>query len=291
MKKSLVVVNRSSGCGFSESKVRTVLASVLGSSPSPLVYPESRADAINQTYLATLAGVEEIFVWGGDGSLNAVVHGVMSAKTEGYKSPSIRVIGGGSGSDFLRTLRSHHPRANIAVDIGLVEIIDTGARRYFVNGLSCGVTAEIAELKNAMPRWMPGSLKYLVATCLRIFRGNLYTSTVMNEVNFPEILGIMVLNGQFVGGGMRIMTKSFADDGQLESVILPKLNMIDMIRAVASTYAGGLETSLVAKVEPVAVPLKISFATRGRFETDGEIFDARDVVVSSINKALEISYL
>jgi len=291
VKKSLVIVNRSSGSGFSESELRTVLASVLGASLPTLVYPESRADAINQTYLATAAGVEEIFVWGGDGSLNAVVHGVMSAQTEGYKSPSIRIIGGGSGSDFLRTMRSHPPRANIAVDIGLVEILDTGTRRYFINGLSCGVTAEIAELKNAMPRWIPGSLKYLVATCLRIFRGKLSTATVMNEVNFPEILGVMVLNGQFVGGGMRIMTRSSADDGLLESVLLPKLNVIDMIRAVASTYAGGLEKSLVAKVEPVAVPLKISFATSGRFETDGEIFDARDVVVSSINKALEISYL
>lgn len=292
MTTAVVIVNRSSGARFSERRLRKALARLAGSPKVAVVYPKTRDEAIDEAYRACKGGVTEIYVWGGDGSLNAAVNGVMTARSEGCDAPSIGVLGGGSGSDFLRTLRLHSTiERKITVDVGFVEIRDTGSVRYFINGLSCGVTAQIAKLKDSMPRFMPGFFKYLAATFLRLVQGKLYVSVAINDKERAGVLSLMLLNGQFVGGGMRILAKSSLDDGLLESVLIPKLSVSQIIRALVSVYTGGFTNSLQSKIEQFGAPLKISFAKGSYFETDGEIFMAQDVVVSIHAKALEVWYL
>lgn len=286
----LVIANNRSGSFFSQTKLRRALSKIpiRDSGDVPVVFPKSRGDAIDYAYRAAVNGAKQIFVWGGDGSINAVLNGVIRAKHEGIPTPTLVLLGGGSGSDFMRTLKRRKAPSKLLVDAGLAEIDDVLEPQFFMNGFSFGVTAEIAKLKDVMPRWLPGPLKYLISTFVRLAQGKLHRSAEIDAVLHKSILGAIFLNGQFVGGGMRLLIDTSIQDGVFEKITLPKMKIISILKLILSVYTTGIRRQEDVQIDNMTENVSVSFGLATECETDGEVFLASKVKISVIKQAIEV---
>ena len=289
---SVVIVNQKSGSVFSQKKlVKIINTGRTLTSQVEYVFPQTRQSTIDSAYAATLAGTQTLMVWGGDGSINAVLQGIMKADSEGAPPPVVIPLGGGSGSDFLRTLRLKRHFDHQMVDIGVIEILDQGLTRFFINGFSFGVTAEIAKLKSSMPRWFPGPLKYFSATLLRLMRGDIFSKALISDREHPSIISALTLNGQFVGGGMRILSDTRLDDGVFEQVLLPQMGVLSILNVLKSVYLSGLAHHPRVQVTTSCDVFEIKLPTSTCCESDGEIFQASHLRISIRKQAITIGRL
>lgn len=292
---NIILVNKASGSGFSETKLRRVISGL----PSEIqnnfkvLYPESRVEMSQISKSVCLntsdAVCETILVWGGDGTLNAVVEGLMMAKLEGRDLPVLIPLGGGSGSDFIRALKAGKtPRgAVINCDVGRFTDVTGNQVRWFLNGFSMGVSAEIAGLKEQMPRWLPGALKYLFATSLRVSRGNLRVTIKFADAA-KELLSLLIVNGGYVGGGMRISKSAQINDGMMNGVILETVNIWKIIRALIAAYTSSVESLSWVQKCSVAQSYKFQSDKPVWCESDGEVYQTIGGEINILSGALRV---
>lgn len=173
-------------------------------------------------------GLTTLVAGGGDGTLNAVVSGLLkSGKT---RCPSLGLIPLGTANDFARGSRIPlgDPYAALRVVIDRPAVpVDVGrcGDRYFINvatgGFGTQVTANTApELKEAL-----GGAAYLLTGLSQL------QNVSAQEARFRgdgfhwagRFLAAAVGNGRFAGGGVDLCPEARLDDGLLELIIMPEL--------------------------------------------------------------------
>lgn len=172
-------------------------------------------------------GGRAIFAVGGDGTLNAVVQGLIRS---GADCPVLGVLPAGTGSDFARMFAlPSDPVA--AVDRALAagpNPIDVAwfsgpwGERVGINEGQAGLGGRTAELAERLPRsW--GTTKYDIA-----FWGALPTfgpgpatlRTERRDIDLSEGIVVVACNGEFFGGGMRIAPKASVVDGAFDLIVV-----------------------------------------------------------------------
>jgi YegS/Rv2252/BmrU family lipid kinase len=183
---------------------------------------------------------------GGDGTANEVVNGVMGAS--GAAKAVVGIIPTGRGRDVCRNLgiaRDPHVAAQravageeTAVDVGAVELRD-GRRRYFINAAGIGFDAAVAAC--AQGGRAPGTLGYLLAVFKSLRRYRPYPLNVSRDDEPPaprRVAAVVVANGAYYGGGMKIAPAADPTDGRLEIVILGDLGRLELLRWLPTVYSG-----------------------------------------------------
>jgi diacylglycerol kinase (ATP) len=289
--RTLTIVNQKSGRSFDRQGFERAMSKLINKFEhvhQNIVTPPSRDETITVVREAVLNGVTHVIVWGGDGSVNAVLQGVMQAAPSTERRPVIVILGGGSGSDFLRSIdRTSHDQIT-TVDVGVVDFMDTGERRWFLNGFSLGASAEIAARKELIPRKIPGQLKYFFATIQRLCQGHFYADVSMNGNIYTQAISLFITNGKFVGGGMKIKADAAIGDGFLDFVLIPRLNILGIAKSLWRAYTIGIapNNDIIHGTTDSAMalePAKNSFC-----ELDGEVFRAQRLQISVASRSLDI---
>lgn len=174
---------------------------------------------------------------GGDGTVNEVLNGLVTAGSNGT---ALGVVPVGSGNDFAFgsgiPLEWREACKRIAegrlrrVDVGLVES-DADAPRYFGNGVGVGfdavVNVEALRIRRGKyTRWAKGMLLYLFALLRTFF---LYYAAPRVRVRCEErewdqpTMMISVMNGPRFGGGFLMTPGARMDDGRLELCVARKV--------------------------------------------------------------------
>lgn len=183
---------------------------------------------------------------GGDGTANEVVNGVMDASLT--PQAVVGFIPTGRGRDVCRNFgiaRDPHVAAQrvltgeeTTVDIGAVEFRD-GGRRYFINAAGIGFDAAVAAC--ARTGWAPGTLGYLLAVFKSLGRYQPYPLTIGRDGEPPSprrVAAVVVANGAYYGGGMKIAPAANPTDGRLDVVILGDLGRLELLRWLPTVYSG-----------------------------------------------------
>jgi YegS/Rv2252/BmrU family lipid kinase len=248
VKRAFVVVNPAAGGGRTR-RTWPRLREVLGSLDVELHAVETTGVGAGTELArhAVLDGWPLVVAVGGDGTVNEVVNGVMDGS--GVARAAIGVIPTGRGRDVCRNLgvpRDPHAAARRAftgrettVDAGAVELPD-GRRRYFVNAAGVGFDAAIAA--SARTGRAPGTLGYLLAVLRSLGRYEPYPVSVAvdGEPSPPgRVAAVVVANGAYYGGGMRIAPFADPTDGRLDVVILCELGRLALLRWLPTVYTGG----------------------------------------------------
>ena len=244
------------------------------------------------TTLATRAadeGAELVVVVGGDGSVNEVANGL--AGREGIE---LAVIPIGTGWDFVRTYRI--PRqVERAVDVaraGRTRAVDLGRvtyrawsgseeQTYFANVASAGMSGAIAERANETTKALGGKASYLWATLAVFSRwrsGNVEVS-VDGDSRRGRMHDVVVANGRYFGGGMKICPNADPDDGVFDVLLIGDVTKGDLVRTMPKIYRGThlphpkaelLRGSTVSVDAPQALPVQLDGeqpgTTPARFE-------------------------
>jgi YegS/Rv2252/BmrU family lipid kinase len=185
-----------------------------------------------------------LVVVGGDGTVNEVANGVAGTAAE------IAVLPCGTGQDFGRT---HGIPARFddavevalgdetrTIDLGRVELED-GTSRVFANVASAGMSGAVARRANAMTKALGGRTTFFYALT-REFLAWQNTRVVVEldgDVRRDGAMhDVIVANGRYHGGGMKLAPDARQDDGVFDVVLIGDVTKLDFLTTAPKLYSG-----------------------------------------------------
>ena len=247
---------------------------------------------------AASEGAELLVVVGGDGSVNEVANGLASLEHR----PPIAIVPRGTGWDFVRTFgipRRVADAAEVALR-GETRTIDLGRATYrawdgtettsvFANVASAGMSGAIAQRANETTKALGGKVSYLWAT-FAVFSRWQATDVVLEvdgERREGRMFDVVVANGRFFGGGMRICPDAEPDDGLLDVLTIGDVTKSDLVRTMPKIYRG---THLPHPKAELLRGSVVSVASEGALpvELDGEQPGTTPVRFDVLPKALTL---
>jgi diacylglycerol kinase (ATP) len=199
---------------------------------------------------AASEGARLVVAVGGDGTVNETVNGLLRA---GAGEIELAILSRGTGTDFVRSLGipGDADRAVAVARDGRVRAVDVGRARYrawdgsrsesfFANFAGAGISGAIARRANASSKLLGGRLSFMWAT-VAVFAGwksVRATVTVDGERRSGRMFEILVMNGEYTAGGMRMAPGASADDGLFDVVLIGDVTKGDFVRTFPKVYRG-----------------------------------------------------
>ncbi len=201
---------------------------------------------------AVRGGATLLVAVGGDGTLNEVVYGLVRAGG----TAELATIPLGTGMDFVRTfgiptsfdgaVRTAVDGATRTIDVGLVRFREWGgatAERYFANVGSVGMSAAVAQRANGMSKRLGGKATFFYAL-VRVFL-EWQNTEVSVELDGKDGIrrdarmhDVIVANGRWHGGAMRLAPDAEPDDGLFDVVLIGDITKRDFVTTAPKIYKG-----------------------------------------------------
>ncbi len=226
----LLVVNPRAGRGDQQVLERLV-AALHARGVEPVIARTTRAgDAGPMTREAVLSGRRLVVGVGGDGTVHEIVNGLIDAETGEVfgDDPVLGVVSSGSGCDLMRTFgldRSPEVLADhlltgdtMMIDLGRARTTQPDGSvqvRLFANVAEAGYGGTVTHLANRLPRRL-GRARYAAAIVgsAPSFRRVSATVTVDNGTVTEPMSNVVIANGQFFGGGLKVAPRALPTDGR-----------------------------------------------------------------------------
>ena len=286
---ALFLVNPASGNGTTGKRWPALQrrAAELGLSGDTVLstHPGHLADAARD------AGDVLLVVVGGDGTMNEVVNGVAGTDAE------IAVLPNGTGQDFGRTygiparfddaVRVALDGVTRPVDAGRVEY--AGGTRYFANVGSVGMSGAVAERANRTSKALGGRVTFFYALT-RVFlawQNTEVTVTLDDGERRGRMHDVIVANGVWHGGGMKLAPDAQPDDGLFDVVLIGDVSKADFATTAPKLYKGGHVTH--PKVEIVrSARVTVTGDEPLPIEADGEQLGTTPATFTVVPGALRV---
>jgi diacylglycerol kinase (ATP) len=185
---------------------------------------------------------------GGDGTVNEVVNGIA-----GLEGVELAVVHRGTGGDFVRSFGIPH-NLDRALDVArgtTTREIDLGRAGYltwegrevttwFANAASAGLSGAVAKRVNETGKALGGKVSYAWST-LAVFarwRNAELTVKVGEEERSGPMYDVVVANGRYLGGGMKLVPDAEPDDGLFDVLLIGDLSKADLILNLPKLYRG-----------------------------------------------------
>jgi diacylglycerol kinase (ATP) len=250
-------------------------------------------------FRAASDGETQLFVAGGDGTLNEVMNGVHAS---GRLSDVVfGLLPLGTGNDFAAVIGipSDIDAAVAAFSDAHVTPVDVGRLddRVFVNVSAGGFVAEVSEAVTPELKTVAGRLAYLIGGAQALLSYEpvrariepigesrvLYPSDALDAVGRDSAAGVAahdvdlqlfaVCNSRLIGGGRLIAPEAVIDDGWLDVCVIeamPTLEFVGLLREVAR--GDHLDDPRVSYFR--TRDLRLQFDRVIKVNTDGQVLDA-----------------
>ncbi len=262
-------------------------------------YTEAAGHAIELAREAAGKGYGCIVAVGGDGTANEVANGILHSG--GGEDISMGVVSTGTGSDFVRSvgIPLHYRDAcsclvsqgRYKIDVGIVEYRNNGKieKRYFINTAGIGFDAAAVEMTERLPKNLGGTIPYLTGlVCTLIgYKNKNVELGIGDRTEKARVLSVVVSNGNYIGGGMRVAPDASLDDGLLDVCVIGDVSKFDLLKSLHMVYKGthGEHPKVTMdKAEKVSV----SSEERVLVHADGEVLGTGPASFSLISGALNI---
>jgi YegS/Rv2252/BmrU family lipid kinase len=212
---------------------------------------------------------------GGDGTLNEVVNGLVPLRAE--YPVTVGALMTGRGRDACRNVGlARDPRhaarrlvegRAVVLDVGLARW--PGGQRYFLGSAGTGFDAVVAVRAGARG----GRLIYAraVLASLRHYRPTEIAVRLDGADAWSgPAASVVVCNGAWFGGGMRIAPGARPDDGLLDVVRLGALGRLELARWLPTVYWGGHLANPRIAIRR-ATRVRVDAATPLPVQLDGEL--------------------
>jgi len=240
------------------------------------------------TCLATSAleeGYRLVVAVGGDGTLHEVINGFFREGRAIRADTVLGVLPSGTGTDFAKTLGlpllmekaaqkllhgNPHP-----VDLGWITYQDFQGRRnrrLFANIAEGGLGGEVVRRLNSR-RKRGGTIPFLTGAIRSLFSYRAQPVRIQIDEQIErkiEALFVIVANGRFYGGGMKIAPQAEPADGLFDVVLIRDLSAFKVLRNIYRIYTG---SHLKLPEVEVFRGKKVALESEGEFllEADGEL--------------------
>jgi YegS/Rv2252/BmrU family lipid kinase len=238
-----------------------------------------RKDAKEIAYRLTSAGVDELIVVGGDGTLHEVLNGIVDP----YKC-RVGLIPAGTGNDFAEA-------AGLPLDPKkAAELILSGETKRTdwleFDGVRCmnigGMGIDVDILERCRKGKMKGKLKYLISLLRSVISYKGWEVTFMQdgEEIKQKVLVATACNGVQFGGGLKICPEAEIDDGKMDVVVVEYIKGFFNLAKAFTKLMKGTITQYPATRHFLCDEIKME-ANPCPIQLDGEIYDDLRFVVKS----------
>ncbi|MFN2491244.1 MAG: diacylglycerol kinase family protein [Actinomycetota bacterium] len=262
-------------------------------------YTTRSMDATTIARSALEADVRFLVAVGGDGTVHEVVNGMMADDRALNPESVLGVVAAGRGADFIKTFgipaMPGHAVAHLdgpesfLIDIGKVTFRRDGAEvvRYFANIAEVGLGARVARRAARLPSWL-GPTVYLVAFWLTIagHRPAEVEVDLVDRTYAGPMNNLIVANGQFFRGGMKIAPRAAPTDGLLD-VMIEHARKLEAIAVMPKVFKG---EHLPHPDIKLAKRVKVSITARLPLllEADGEVLGETPATFEVLPEALRL---
>jgi YegS/Rv2252/BmrU family lipid kinase len=174
--------------------------------------------------------------------LNEVVNGVVQSGCE------LAVVPAGTGQDFGRTFRiptKFDDAVQVAlagtpkeIDVGRVTC--AGGVRYYANVGSVGMSGAVARRANSMSKRLGGraTFYYAITREFLVWRNTHVTVTVDGGERVGRMHDVIVANGRWHAGGMKLAPEAKPCDGLFDVVLIGDVTKLDFVTTSPKLYSG-----------------------------------------------------
>jgi diacylglycerol kinase (ATP) len=241
-------------------------------------------DATRLTREALRDGRRLIVAVGGDGTVNEVVNGFFDDGRQVAPDAELALLQIGTGRDTMRTYgipKSAEGALRLLID-GRTRTVDLGratftasdgtpATRLFANAASCGMSGVIAERADRTTKRFGGTASFMWATVTSFFGWHNVPFDVEldDDVRTLTANNVLVGNGRFLAGGMRMFPGAEPDDGLFDVLVWGDVTKLDLALTMHKLYRGTHTTHpklLLARARHVRVTMEQPLP----IELDGE---------------------
>jgi YegS/Rv2252/BmrU family lipid kinase len=248
---------------------------------------------------AARAGAGLVVVVGGDGTVNEAVNGLLRTDDP----PELAVIARGTGDDFIRThgIPSSVDRAIEVARSGVGRPVDAGrieyrtrdggwATHHFANVASVGMSGAVARRANATSKALGGRITFFYALTREfvVWRNTEVAVEVDGETRRGRMHDVIVANGGYHGGAMKLAPDARPDDGVFDIVLIGDVSKLDFVTTAPKLYTGRhvghpkvevLRGAIVRVEAPVPLPIEadgeVLGTTPARFEVVPQAYRVR----------------
>jgi len=261
---------------------------------------EGPQDAVRLTRESLERGDRFIVAVGGDGTVHEVVNGMFEGDRPIAEDAVLGVVAAGSGCDFVKTFGLPQGAATAVrhltgdslfpIDVGKVTYRDHDGReqsRLFPNIAEAGLGGDTVARAERLPRWM-GRSRYFWGFWLTVRKFK--SAEIRLQADRREWTGrgnnVVIANGQFFGGGMKISPRSMPDDGRLDVQVStgPKT---DAFTTLPKIYKGEHVPSPNIR-EFLASRIEVDADRPLRIEADGEVLGTTPAVFEVLPKTVRL---
>jgi diacylglycerol kinase family enzyme len=186
--------------------------------------------------LATAAldeGYRYLAAVGDDGTVQDVVNGMFRDGRTIVDSPVLAVVAAGSGCDLVRSFglpgdvdgASSHLMGENTYELDVMKITARGRNgatevRYAHNVAEVGLHASATAKAAGFPRWMGNGRRFVgFWAAYAGTRRSVLDVVVDGRPQQHRVWSVIVGNGQFADGGLRLSPRSFPGDGVLDALL------------------------------------------------------------------------
>jgi len=266
-------------------------------------YPEQAIEIAS--YLIE-KGYKRIAVFGGDGTLNEVLQGVLI--DDQVKSPELQLIylGAGSSCDFEKMFPRQQnlmsrllSKVSYTIDICKVECLDFNGSpkvRYFLVNSNVGVISLAIQKFNAaklLIKWLKqisvdaAALTAGLSALLQF--GEIWCEFRLDQEEFKgqRLKNLTVFKCPYFGGGMHYGVKTQPDDGRLYAAIIDSVSRLKLFSMIPALYTGKILKRKAAHHKHCS-SLELICNQKIFIETDGEIIGFPPAKYSILKKAIKV---
>jgi YegS/Rv2252/BmrU family lipid kinase len=229
------------------------ISSRVGGNPSIFV-TTAPLEATHSTRTAIEQGAELIVVIGGDGTVHEVVNGFSANGKFINPSCQLGIVGSGTAQDVIKSfdlpgntgdqIAVACGQGRRAVDVGRVRCVDSEGKlreQLFLNECQPGIAAVVVRRFKAHHKWLGGFLGFgltAVTTAARHREQVMRVEVDGTNVITDSLLGVVVANGAYAGGGMNFAPRARVDDGLFDIVLIHKQGIPSRLLNFPRIYLG-----------------------------------------------------
>ena len=262
-------------------------------------YTEGVGHASELARLAASDGYRYLVAVGGDGTINEVANGILNSTNA--SATAMGIVSTGTGNDFIRSLGIPKDYVKACqrvageqctlIDVSLVEFTHNGQKtsRYFVNGAGVGFDAEVTEASMGIPRFLGGTVPFVLALLKTLpgYRNKNIRMSIDGREESRRVLSVVVSNGAYFGGGMRIAPEASLSDRCLDVLTIGDVSKAELLQVFPRVYKGTHTTHPKVRMEK-AGRITIESDQRILLQADGEVLGEGPVTFQVLPAALNV---
>jgi diacylglycerol kinase (ATP) len=292
----LTIINPSAGRQYFQRGARQIVKKLLADQTcvqAEIVDTQGKGDAYRAASGLSAAGVDLVFVAGGDGTVNEVINGLIDS---GQDIP-LAILPAGTANDFAFSMKL--PKGvqeycamirrfkTRTVDIGRI------GGKYFLNVAAGGILTDVSYKVPSEAKTVLGQFAYILSGALDL-PSQLYCSLPISiraeqKSIDDEILLFIVTNSSSVGGFRNVAPLAAVDDGKFDVLTIHRQSFLDAMPLFIQLVNGDhLNNSKISYFQTERVEISCRATSPVQLDLDGEPGPFLPVTIEVVPKAMRI---